>query len=461
MTDPTGDRNGTGRIRRAVGAALAAGLIGATLAGCASSSNNNNSPGSFKGQTLSLAVDPLASNSAGFAKFYNDLANVFHQQTGATLKIENTETSESVTTEMIDRAAVSSSGPDMIYMGATVFPTAYYSNAFASLTAADWREIGGTGQFYTSELGLSGPDKNDLVGIPLYNVPDAMAYNTKLFKQAGIAHPPATWNEFIADAQKINDPSKGIYGTGMDPADSTDPWKTLWFMTRQLGGNYVSQDNKTATLNSEAVQTAMSFWFDWYAKFHIVDPHSLTWQASNMEAAFADGKIGELIVQKATDVPLYTAGAIGDNFAFAPTPSIPYGMRSLPPGGTAPGTFLSADGVAIAKYAPLPLALQFLKLYLSTKMQVLQYKLTGSLPVTIAAGKIVEAMNPKINGPFIDSLQTQQGTSFVAAWGTVEAAMASVTKSLAAEIAARGQLPGADVNSALNGANSSVQQQLP
>ena len=102
----------------------------------------------------------------------------------------------------------------------------------------------------------------------------------------------------------------------------------------------------------------MSFWFDWYTKFHIVDPNSLTWQSTNMEAAFANGKIGELIVQKATDVPLYTAGAVGNNFAFAPTPSIPYGMQSLPPGGTAPGTFLSADGVGITQYASMPLALQ-------------------------------------------------------------------------------------------------------
>ena len=248
MTGPTGHRTGTWRIRRATGVVLAAGLIGAALSGCASSSNNNNnSPGSFKGQTLSLAVDPLADNGAGFAKFYNNLASAFHQQTGATLKVESTITSGNVLTQMIDQATVSGSGPDMIYMGSTDFPTAYYSKAFASLTPQDWKEIGGTGQFYSSELGLSGPDKNDLVGVPLYNVPDTMVYNTKLFKQAGITDPPTTWNEFIADAQKINDPSKGIYGTGMDPADSFDPWKTVWFMTRQLGGNYVSPDDKTAT----------------------------------------------------------------------------------------------------------------------------------------------------------------------------------------------------------------------
>ena len=304
MTSPTGHRTGTGQIRRATSAVLAAGLIGGALAGCASS-NNNNSPGSFKGQTLTMAVDPLEDNGSGFAKFYNSLASAFHQQTGATLKVESTITSGNVLTQMIDQAGGVRFGPGHDLHGlATDFPTAYYSNAFASLTPEDWKEIGGIGQFYPSELGLSGPDKNDLVGVPLYNVPDAMVYNTKLFKQAGITRAPTTWNEFIADAQKINDPSKGIYGTGIGPCRLLRPMEDLWFMARQLGGNYVSQDNKTATLNSEAVQAAMSFWFDWYTKFHIVNPDSLTWQSTNMEAAFANGKIGELIVQKATDVPL-------------------------------------------------------------------------------------------------------------------------------------------------------------
>ena len=63
----------------------------------------------------------------------------------------------------------------------------------------------------------------------------------------------------------------------------------------------------------------------------------------------------------------------------------------------------------------------------------MQYKLTGSLPVTTAAGKVVEAMDPKINKPFIESLQTQQATPFVAAWARSNA-MASASTSIAAEI---------------------------
>lgn len=431
-----------------------------TVAACGGPNATSSSPNSFTGQTLTLAVGPLTDNTAGYTKYYQDLVTAFHKATGATLKIEYTETNESVENQMIDRAAVSRSGPDMIYLGVTTFPTAYYSKGFASLTASDWQAVGGQGQFYPNSLKLSGPKADDLVGVPLYNVPDAMVYNTSLFKKAGIKSPPKTWNDFIADAEKINDPAHGVYGTGMDPADSTDPWKTLWFMSKQLGSDYVSKDDKTATINSPAVQSATSFWFDWNTKFHIVDPDSLTWQAPNMEAAFAKGKIGELIVQKASDIPLYEAGAVGKNFAFAPTPSIPYGMSSMPPGGTAPGTFTSADGIVIAKYAPKPLAVQFVKVALSTPIQVDQYKLTGELPVTKAAGSKVEALDPVDNKQFIASLQTQEPTPFVAAWGTVEEAMASVSSQLAAKVASGGQLSDQQVKTALAGANSSVQSQL-
>lgn len=432
------------------------------LVACSKSSSSDSKAGSFAGKTLTLAVGPLNSTSAQQAKFYKELTDAFHKATGATLKIEYIITDESVQTQLVQRAAVARSGPDMIYMGTTTFPTAYFSKAFISLTPAEWKEVGGQEQFYPNMLKMSGPNTNDLAGIPLYNVPNVLAYNTELFKKAGISGPPKTWDEFVKDAQKINDPSKGIYGTGMDPADDTDPWKTLWYLSKQYGSDYVSKDLKKATIDSNGVQAATKFWFDWYTKFHIVDPNSLTWKSPNMEAAFAKGKIGELLVQKPSYVPLYESSAIGKNFAFADIPQVPYGMSSLPEGGSAPTTVVSGDGVVVAKYAPRALVIQFLKVALSTKIQVDQYKLTGELPVTQAAGKQVEVLNPQINKPALASTEKQQPTPFVAAWGTVEAAMASVTSSLAAKIASNGgaELSQDAVKKALQGANSSVQAQL-
>jgi len=294
----------------------------------------------------------------------------------------------------------------------------------------------------------------------MYNVPDAMVYNTALFKAAGIKAPPTTWTQYVQDAEKINDPAKGIYGTAMDPADGEDPWKTLWFMVENYGGSYISPNLKQATLDSAPVQQAVAFWFDWEAKFHIVSPNSLTWQAPQMEAAFAAGDVGEEVVQKPSDVPLYKDGKVGKDFAFAPMPAIPYGMTAMPAGGVSPGTFLSADDLLVGSYAPMPLALQFLKILLSTKYQLLQYNLTGELPVTKTAGAVADKLDPSVNNVFIKDLGAQEPTPFVSAWGTLEGALTTVASESAAHIASGGNLFPSEINSELQAADSVVQEQL-
>ena len=54
----------------------------------------------------------------------------------------------------------------------------------------------------------------------LYGFPNeidvyALNYNKKLFEAAGIAAPPANWDELVADAKKLTDMSKGQQGFGL------------------------------------------------------------------------------------------------------------------------------------------------------------------------------------------------------------------------------------------------------
>ncbi|MGH3169938.1 MAG: extracellular solute-binding protein [Trebonia sp.] len=449
--------------RRHVTVALSTGVAAACVAGlaaCGSHSAGANSSGSYAGQTLTVELPPITAHTAEYNEYYKDLATAFKQKTGATLNFELNETTQQSEVQAIQQAAVTHQGPDLLLSAGGSNSLAYDSHAFQVLTPADWTEIGGKNQFYPNQLSMSGPSASQQIAVPMYNVPDAMVYNTKLFKAAGISSPPTTWDQYVQDAEKINDPSKGIYGTAMDPADGEDPWKTLWFMVEQNGGAYISPSLKQATMDSAPVQQAVSFWFDWYTKFHIVNPNSLTWQAPQMEAAFANGDVGEEVVQKASDVPLYEDGKVGTDFAFAPMPKIPYGMSSLPPGGKAPGTFLSADDLLVATYAPMPLALDFFKILLNDKFQLLQYKLTGRLPVTKSAGAQVDKLNPSLNSTFVKDLGTQEPTPFVSAWGTLEGAMSTMATQCASHIASGGSLSSSDISSALQQANNAVQQQL-
>lgn len=51
-----------------------------------------------------------------------------------------------------------------------------------------------------------------LFGLPKYTDTIALFYNKDLFKKAGIAEPPKTWDELLADARKLNDPANKVYG---------------------------------------------------------------------------------------------------------------------------------------------------------------------------------------------------------------------------------------------------------
>ena len=450
------------RVGAGVGLSMAAlaglGSLQGTAAG-ATAQKGHAKP--FAGKTLTILGFTSAgtNNPPAYAKYYAAVAAKFKQVTGATLKPVVASPDEGTLNQQIQQLAVSHSGEDMYAVGSTLGPTLFYSGAFVRLSKAQWNEIGGENQFYPNQLGDAGR-KGLYSFVPMYNVPDAMVYNTKLFKQAGISKPPSNWTQYVQDAQKINDPSKGIYGTAMDPGDSTDPWKTLWFMVKGYGGDYVSANDTKATIATSPVKNAVNFWFSWNYKFHIVNPASLTWDSSQMEAAFAQGDVGEEIVQKSLDIPVYKSGPAGSSFAFAPMPCTPYGLSKLPKNGSCPGTFLSADGFGISKYGNVPLALQLIKIVLEPKYQAMYYRLTGGLPVTTVAGAQVERANPTLVKPFVSALSSQQPTPFVGAWGTIEATMASVASKSAAQVASSNSLPNSSITSTLQAANEAVQQQL-
>ena len=73
-----------------------------------------------------------------------------------------------------------------------------------------------------------------------------VAYNKKVFKDAGVPEPTAgwTWDDFVAIARQLTDPAKGIFGTGW-PADGGEDcvWR-IYPMIWDLGGDIVTKDGQ-------------------------------------------------------------------------------------------------------------------------------------------------------------------------------------------------------------------------
>lgn len=249
-----------------------------TLTGCGGGtvSPNQANGGSGSSQTpitIHVFVGKDTAQPQAQVQLYNKLTKEFGQSNPGITVRWSTYASASEENTTLQTSLATKQGPDIFELGSTIVPTASATNGFHVLTTQDWQALGGRSKFFPAQLTMSGPSSSQDIGVPEYMLPFDLVYNKKLFTQAGIQSPPTTWTEFVQDAQKMTDPAKHQWGTVMDPSDPYDPWHIGWVLTKQLGGDFLSSDGKTATLNSQASVQALTFWFDWLTQFHIAIPH--------------------------------------------------------------------------------------------------------------------------------------------------------------------------------------------
>lgn len=158
------------------------------------------------------------------------------------------------------------------------------------------------------------------VALPLDVHPMGLYYNTKLFREAGIvdaqgkAKPPQTWDEFLADAQKL---TKDTTGRGRP-----DQWgfvitnqETIFLaMTQQFGGSILTPDGKHSTLSSPACLAAVGRMHDLIYKYHVAPrPEGVDSWLALRQGKVAMGLEGIYMLDSLRDEP-------GLEFAGAPTP---------------------------------------------------------------------------------------------------------------------------------------------
>jgi len=223
-------------------------LLSLVLAACGGGSTSS------QGQTLHVLIGYNSTYPAQQRQWMQQIASEFQKATGSTIAWDTYSSSSEEQTKL-QTSIVSGSGPDIFSFGTTFVPTAQATKGFTVLTDQDWQAVGGKDRFFQQQLTMAGSSPNQLISVPFVMRPFAMVYNKELFQKAGITTAPTTWTEFVQDAQKMTNPSAGVYGAEIDPSDSFDPWKIWWMFAGQLGGSFISQDLKTAQMNTpEAVQ---------------------------------------------------------------------------------------------------------------------------------------------------------------------------------------------------------------
>ncbi|MET3898492.1 multiple sugar transport system substrate-binding protein [Devosia sp. UYZn731] len=171
-------------------------------------------------------------------------------------------------------------------------------------------------------------------GGSLYGIPNeidvyALNYNKRLFAAAGITEPPKTWEEFLADAEKLTDKSKGQQGFGMINSWAAGVLHPFASLLVSNGGDLVV-DGKPVLDSKQAKET-----FELYEKLitsGFSDPAMATADA-NTAGPFLDnfvsGKTGMIIMANWWESALKAGmgGAFAD-IATAPIPVGPSGDKA-------------------------------------------------------------------------------------------------------------------------------------
>jgi N,N'-diacetylchitobiose transport system substrate-binding protein len=254
--------------RIAVAAALAATLLAAAACGSSKSDNPTTSasgPVDGKGKTVKIWL--MVDAQTGWKSVVDDASQRFTAATGAQVNIEYQQWANHLT--KLDATLAGSDVPDVVELGNTEFPKYVFSQAFAALNPADFENSG------TWLDGLKGACDSDgkTYCVPYYAGARVLIYRTDLFKQAGIAAAPKTYDEFLADADKLQALKKADskFGAVLMPGKY---WYAAMSWVKASGGDIAKQDGDkwVGQLSQPASIAGLQKWVDLVKKYSKADP---------------------------------------------------------------------------------------------------------------------------------------------------------------------------------------------
>jgi multiple sugar transport system substrate-binding protein len=124
-----------------------------------------------------------------------------------------------------------------------------------SAPAEKWSEFTGAAR------ATAQPTGKKTIGFPAVVDNISLLYNKTVFDKAGVAYPTAdwTWDDFRAAAKKITNTATQTYGYGYSVSGSEETTWQFWPHLWQNGGSILSSDKKSATFDSDAGVSALTF----------------------------------------------------------------------------------------------------------------------------------------------------------------------------------------------------------
>ncbi|MEE6310296.1 sugar ABC transporter substrate-binding protein [Plantactinospora veratri] len=378
--------------RRHLAMAVAALLTTASLAAC------GDSGGSSEGAAKTLTY--WASNQGASIEFDKQTLqpelDKFEQQTGIKVNLEVVPWSDLL--NRLLAAATSGKGPDVVNIGNTWSASLQATNALIPFDDATLGEVGGKDRFVPAALAAAGAPGKPPAAVPLYSLAYALYYNKKMFTDAGITTPPATWEELVETGKKLT--KAGQWGLAVEGANPSENSHHAFTFGQQWGGEWFDSAGKP-TFDTPQNVAAVKRYIDLMAVDKIVNPSNAEYAQNQSVADFANRKAAMLLWQAAGS-NFKAQGMSPDEWGIAPVPF----PATPPPGGKKVNSMVAGINLAVFKHTEnLDGALEFVKFMTSDAEQVTLNKTYGSLPSvkTASADPAFQAPEQKVLGEVLGS----------------------------------------------------------
>jgi multiple sugar transport system substrate-binding protein len=178
--------------------------------------------------------------------------------------------------------------PDVAHIEYYALPQFELTKSVANLDQFGAAALNGT---FTPGPWSSVQADGGVYGLPMDSGPMALFYNKTVFDKFGITTPPATWDEYNADAKKIHAADPTVYITN-DTGDAGATTSRIW----QAGGKPYSVSGTTVGVNFASDAGTQKYAASWQ---QLIDGHDLAPISSWSDAWYqgmAAGKIASLTI---------------------------------------------------------------------------------------------------------------------------------------------------------------------
>ncbi|MET9622407.1 extracellular solute-binding protein [Streptomyces sp. NPDC006464] len=382
------------RIRAAAVGAVTLSLV-LTAAACGGSTGGSGSDKQPK--TLTYWASNQGASIEVDKKVLQPELDRFEKQTGIKVKLEVVPWADLL--NRILTAATSGQGPDVLNIGNTWSASLQSTGALLPWDAKNFEAIGGKDRFVESALGSTGVQAQDPAAVPLYSMAYALYYNKKMFKDAGIEKPPATWDELIATGQKLTKDGKAAIG--VEGANLSNNIHQVFVLGKQHGADFFTADGK-ADFTSDSAVAAVKQYVDLMATHKIVAPGNAEYAQNQSLSDFAKDRTAMVLWQTAS-ATFKAQGMNDDEWGVAPAP-VPSGE---PGAGKQTNSMVAGINLAVFKNSKnLDGAMKFVKFMTSDEEQKTLNKAYGSIPPVKTAQQ-----DPAFSDPALAVLRDTLATS--------------------------------------------------